>query len=131
MAWRDERPGEQLRLPLQLAIALSGRDRERLDPRVSVRCRERRASAVGRLPPPQGLESAGSAKVATCAVFAPLRPSDFQPRQPQRNSAGVVIPFSLPCLGSIAPSLAKYASTALPPATYAIQQGDLSDPGAA
>src|SRR5438128_8184187 len=93
MAWRDERPGVQLRLPLQPAIALSGRDRERLAPPVSVRCRERGASGVGRLPRLQGLESADSAKVATCAVVALPPPSDFLPRQPRRNSADVVIPF--------------------------------------
>jgi multidrug efflux pump subunit AcrB len=42
---------------------------------------------------PQDLESAGSTKVVTCAAFALLPPSDFPPRQPRRNSEGVVIPF--------------------------------------
>src|SRR6202166_3508212 len=120
MAWQDERPGEQLRLPLQPAIAPSGRVRERLDLRVSVRYRERGASGVARLPRPQGLESADSTKVVTCAAFALLPPSDFPPRRPRRNSADVVVPFSLLCLRSIAPSLTKYASTALPTAILAI-----------
>src|SRR2546422_4551115 len=39
-AWRDERPGVQLRLPLQPAIAPSARDRGRLDPQASVRDRK-------------------------------------------------------------------------------------------
>src|SRR4029077_17463477 len=98
MAWRDERPGVQLRLPLQPAIAPSGRVRERLGPPVSVRCRERCASGVERLPPPQGLESAGSTKVVTCVVFALPPPLDFPPPQPPRNSEDVVIPFPLPYL---------------------------------
>src|SRR5256885_16666913 len=98
MAWRDERPGVQLRLPLQPAIAWSGRDRERLDPPVSVRCRERCASAVGRRPRLQDPESAGSTKVVTCAGFALLPPSNFLPPQPRRNSGDVVIPFPLPRL---------------------------------
>src|SRR5438876_2483213 len=98
MAWRDERPGVQLWLPLQPAIALSGRDRERLDPPVSVRCRERCASAVGRRPRLQDLESAGSTKAVTCAVFALLLQSGFLPRQPRRNSEDAVIPSRLPCL---------------------------------
>src|SRR5229473_8166064 len=93
MAWRDERPGVQLHLPLQPAIALSGRDRERLDPPVSVRYRELFASGVGRPPRPQDLESADLAKVVTCAAFALLPPSDFPPRRPRRNSEDVVIPF--------------------------------------
>src|ERR1700676_2182453 len=97
MAWWDERPDEQLRLPLQSAIAPSGRDRERLDPQVSVRSRERDASGVGHLPPPQGLGSTDSTKVVTCAVFARLPPSNLRPRQPRRNSEYVVIPFPLPC----------------------------------
>src|SRR6202051_5181777 len=104
MAWRDERPGEQLRLPLQPAIAPSGRVRERLDLRVSVRYRERGVSRVAHLPRPQGLESADSTKVVTCSAFALLPPSDFPPRRPRRNSADVVVPFSLLCLRSIAPS---------------------------
>src|ERR1700722_2772000 len=74
MAWRDERRGEQLRLPLQPAIAPSGRVRERLDLRVSVRYRERGASAVARLLHAQGPESADSTKVVTCAAFAVLPP---------------------------------------------------------
>src|SRR6267143_580613 len=111
MAWRDELRGVQLRLPLQPAIALSGRDRERLDPPVSVRYRERCASAVGHGPRLQDPESAGSTKVVTCAVFALLRPSDFLPRQPRRNSEDVVIPFPLPCLRGIDASLTKYAPT--------------------
>src|SRR2546422_2702726 len=100
MVWRDQRPGVQLRLPLQPAIALSGRDRERLDPPVSVRCRELFASGVRYPPGPQDLESADSTKVATCAVFAVLPPSDFPSRQPRRSNEDVVIPFPLPCLGS-------------------------------
>src|SRR6266403_2482413 len=119
MACRDERPGVQLRLPHQPALAPSGRDRERLDPPVSVRYRERGASGVGRLARSQDLESADSTKVVTCAAFALLPPSDFPPRRPRRNSEDVVIPFPLPCLQSIAPSLTKYASTALPPARFA------------
>src|SRR5271156_5078906 len=110
MAWRDERPGEQLRLPLQPATAPSGRDRERLDLPVSVRCPERGVSRVAHLPRPQDLESADSTTVVTCAVFALPPPLDFPPRRPRRNSADVVIPFSLPCLQSIAPNLTKYAS---------------------
>src|SRR5258705_11469233 len=113
MACWDDRPGGQLPLPLQPAIAPSGRDRERLDLQASVRCRERCASGVGRLPRPQDPESAGSTKVARCAGFALLPPSDFPPRRPRRNTEDVVIPFSLPCMRSIAPSLTKYASTAL------------------
>src|SRR6266446_2129434 len=98
MAWRDERPGVQLRLPLQPAIAPSGRDRERLDPPVSVRCRERGASGVARLARSQDLESADLAKVVTCAVFALPLPLDFPPQQLRRNSEGVVVPFPLPYL---------------------------------
>src|SRR5713226_6258044 len=120
MALADERSGGQLRLPLRPAKALSGRGRERPDLPVSVRCRERGVSRVARLPRPQDLESADSAKVAMCVVFALLLPSDFLPRQPRRNSEDVVIPFPLPCLGSIANSLTKYASTALPQAVFAI-----------
>src|SRR6267143_1904223 len=114
MAWRGERPGVQLRLPRQPAIAPNGRDRERLDLPVSVRSRERGASGVARLPRPQGLESADSTKVVRCAAFALLPPSDFPPRRPPRNSEDVVIPFPPSCLRSIATSLTKYASTALP-----------------
>src|ERR1700680_5162444 len=114
MAWRDERRGVQLRLPLQPAIAPSGRDRERRGPPVSVRCRERCDSAVGHRSRLQGPESAGSTKVGTCAVFARLPPSDFPPRQPPQSSEDVVIPFPLPCLGSIDVSLTKYSPTALP-----------------
>src|SRR5580692_4225307 len=98
MAWRDEQPGVQLRLPPLPAPALSGRDRERLDPPVSVRCRELFASGVGCPPRPQDLESADSTKVATCAASAVLPPSGF-PRPPRRRSSeDVVIPFRLPCL---------------------------------
>src|SRR5713101_4667327 len=104
MAWRDERPGEQLRLPLLPAIAPSERDRERLDLPESVRYRGRGASGVARLPRPQGLESAGLGKVVTCAAFALLPPLDFPPRRPPRNSEDVVIPFPL------------HACEALPPA---------------
>src|SRR5216684_7938632 len=103
MAWRDERPGAQLQLPLQPALAPRGRDRGRLDPPVSVRYRELFASGVGRPPRPQDLESADLTKVVTCAAFALLPPSDFPPVRPRRNSADVVIPFSIPCLRSIAP----------------------------
>src|ERR1700730_16849447 len=98
MAWQDERPGERLRLPLHPAIAPSGHVRERLDLRVSVRYRERGASAVGCQSLPQGLESADSTKVVTCAAFALPPPSDFLPPQPRRSSEDVVIPFPLPML---------------------------------
>src|SRR5213593_4290169 len=120
MAWRDQRPGVQLRLPLQPVITLSGRDQERLDPPVSGRRRELFASEVGCPPRPQDLESADSTKAATCAAFAALPPSDFPSRKPRRSNEDVVIPFQLPCLGSIATSLTKYASTALPQAGSAI-----------
>src|SRR5712664_2230821 len=93
MAWGDERPGEQLRLPLLPAIAPSGRDRERFDLPVSVRCRERGVSRVAHLPRPQDLEFGDSTTVVTCAVFAPLLPLDFPPQQSQRNNEDVVIPF--------------------------------------
>src|ERR1700681_2499554 len=92
MALPDERPGVQLRLPLQPALVPRGRVRERLDLPLSVRCRERGASVVARLPRPQDLESADSMKVVTCAIFV-LPPSDCRPRQPRRNSEDVVIPF--------------------------------------
>src|ERR1700693_2493477 len=98
MAWRDEPPGVQLHLPLQPAIALSGRDRERLDPPVSARYRELFASGVRHPPRPQDLESAGSKKVAPCAAFAVLPASGFPRRQPRRSNEDVVIPFRLPCL---------------------------------
>src|SRR5579862_4987941 len=78
-AWWDERPGEQLRLPFQPALAPSGRVRERLGLPVSNRYRERGVSEVGYPPLPQGLESAGLAKAARCAAFAVLPPSDFLP----------------------------------------------------
>src|SRR6266852_5956571 len=120
MAWRDQRPGVQLRSPLQPVITLSGRDQEKCDPPVSGRHRELFASEVACPPRPQDLESADSTKVATCAEFAVLPPSDFPRRQPPRNNEDVVIPFRLPCLGSIAFSLTKYASTALPQAMFAI-----------
>src|SRR5258708_33931370 len=89
MAWRDERPGAQLQPPHPPAIALSGRDREMLDPPVSGRYRELFASRVGHRPRPQDLESADSGKVVTCAAFALLPPSDFRPRQPRRSSEEV------------------------------------------
>src|SRR5216684_535856 len=114
MALADERSGGQLRLPLRPAKALSGRGRERPDLPVSVRCRERGVSRVARLPRPQDLESADLAKVAMCAVFALPLPSDFLPRQPLRNSEDVLIPFPLPCLTGIAPSLTKYAASVRP-----------------
>src|ERR1700730_337704 len=98
MVWRDERPGVQLRLPLQPALAPRGRVRESLDLPASVRYLERGASGVARLPRPQDLESADSMKVATCAVFALLPPLDFPPRRLRRNNEDVVIPLPLPCL---------------------------------
>src|ERR1700756_5644983 len=93
MVWRDERPGVQLPLPFQLAIAMSGRDRERPGPPVSGRHRELFASEVGCPPRPQDLESADSTKAATCAAFAVLPPSGFPRRQPRRSSEDVVVPF--------------------------------------
>src|SRR5579862_5132788 len=120
MAWRDERPGVQLHPPLQPAIERSGRDRERCDPPVSGRSREVFGSAVQYPPRPQDLESADSTKVATCAAFAVLPPSGFPLPQPRRSSADVAIPFRLPCFGSIATSLTKYASTVPPIASFAI-----------
>src|SRR6266481_4023179 len=120
MAWRDEQPGVQLHPPLQPATAMSGRDRERRDPPVSGRYRELFASGVRYPPRPQDLESADSTKVATCAVFAVLPQSNFPSRLPRRSNEDVVIPFPPPCLGSIATSLTKYASTALPPPVFAI-----------
>src|SRR5277367_547295 len=55
----------------------------------------------------------------TCAVFFGPPQSDLLPRQPLRNSEGVVIPFPLPCFQSIGPSLSKYAAkTALPHPTW-------------
>src|SRR6266550_5908754 len=107
MAWQDERPGVQLRLPLQLAIEQSGRDRERRDPPVSGRYRELFASGVQYPLRLQDLEFADSTKVATCAGFAVLLPSGFPRRQPRRSSEDAVIPFVLPCSRSIAPSLTK------------------------
>src|SRR6266403_3716629 len=98
MACWDERPGEQLRLPLLPAIAPSEHDRERRDPPVSVRCRERDVSGVAHLAHPQDLESADSKKVVTCAVFAQLRLLDFPPRPLPRNNEDAATPFSLPCL---------------------------------
>src|SRR5271169_5375961 len=120
MAWRGERPGVQLRPPLQSATARSGRDRERRDPPASVRYRELFASGVVCQPRPQDLESAGSTKVVTCAAFAVLPLSDFLRRQPQRSNEDVVVPFPLPCLESIAASLTKYASKPLLQAVVAI-----------
>src|SRR5216684_8344323 len=98
MVYWDERPGEQLRLSRLLAIAPSARGRERPDPRASTRFREHGASGVALLVRSQDLESAGSRKVVTCAVFALLPPSDFLPPRPRRNSEGVVIPFLTPML---------------------------------
>src|SRR5580692_8834494 len=120
MACWDERQGVQLRLPLQPAIAPRGPDRGRLDPLVSVRYRELFASRVGHRPRSRDLESADSTRVATCAAFAVPPPSGFPRRQPRRSSADVAIPFRLPCFESIATSLTKYASTALPIASFAI-----------
>src|SRR5271168_3162423 len=110
MAWRGERPGVQRRLPPRHAKALSGRDREKLDPPASVRYRGLFASGVGRPPRFQDPGSAGSTRVVKCAVSALPPRSDFPPRRPPRNSEDVVIPFPPPCLQSIAPSLTKYAS---------------------
>src|SRR5882757_3524038 len=102
MAWRDERPAVQLDLPLQPATAMGGHDQERRDPPVSSRYRELFASEVRYPPRPQDLESADSTKVATYAAFSVPPPSDFPSRQPQRSNEDVVIPFRLPCFGSIA-----------------------------
>src|ERR1700751_3320843 len=115
MACLDERPGEQPRLPLLLAIAPNARDREKSDPPASTRFRAHGASGVARLVRSQGLESAGSRKVVTCAAAALLPRSDFLPPQPRRNSEGVVIPFPLPCLQSITASLTKYVANAARP----------------
>src|SRR5580692_8531315 len=120
MACWDERQGVQLRLPLQPAIAPRGPDRGRLDPLVSVRYRELFASRVGHRPRSQDLESADSTRVAMCAAFAVPPPSGFPRRQPQRSNEDVVIPFALPCLGSIDASLTKYAPTALLIASFTI-----------
>src|SRR5580704_10296923 len=98
MACWDERPGVQLALPLQPAIAPNARDQERLDPRASAQSRERGASAVGSLARSQDLESVDSTKAVTCAAFVLLPPSDFLPRRPLRNSGSAVIPFSAPML---------------------------------
>src|SRR6267154_6511114 len=98
MAWRDQRPGVQLHLPLQPATAMSGRDQERRDPPVSGRYHALFASGVGHPPRPQDLESADSTKVATCAGFAVLPPSDFPRRQQRRSNEDVVIPFPTPML---------------------------------
>src|SRR5258708_12737621 len=98
MAWRDERPGVQLRLPLLPAIALSGRDRERLDLPVLGRCRERCASGVGRPPRPQDLESAGSTRVVTCAPFPPLPRSDFLHLPPLLTTKDAVLQSPPPTL---------------------------------
>src|SRR5256885_5770097 len=98
MAWRDERPDVQLHLPLQPAITPTGRDQERRDPPVSGRYRGLFASGVRHPPRLQDLESADSTKVATCAAFAVLPPSDFPSRQPRRSNADVAIPFSIPML---------------------------------
>src|SRR5580693_3793843 len=121
MAWRDERTAEQLRWPLPSAQALCARARERFDPPASVRYRERGASGAEPLARAQDRESAGSAKVAMCAVPAGLPPSDSRLVPPQRNTEDVVIPFLLPCLKSIATSLTKYAGRSLRLAACAIQ----------
>src|ERR1700722_2642462 len=49
---------------------------------------------------------------ARCVVFAGPPQSNLPPRQPPRNSEGVVVPFPLPYLQSIGASLAKYAANA-------------------
>src|ERR1700720_1633462 len=113
MAWRDQRPGVQLRLPLNPAITLWGGGRERRAPPVSGRRRELFASEVGCPLRPQDLESADSTKAATCEEFAVLPPSGFPRRQPRRSIEDAAIPFVLPCSRSMAPSLTKYASAAL------------------
>src|SRR6201993_1991396 len=120
MVWRDERPGVQLPLPFQPATVMSGRDLEGRDPPVSVRYRELFVSGVRSPLRLQDLESADSTKVATCAAFAVLPPSGFPLRLPRRSNEDVVVPFPLPCLRSIAISLTKYASTALPIPRFAI-----------
>src|SRR5216684_6460073 len=120
MACLDERPGEQLRLPFQPAIGVLARDRGRFDPPVSGQRREPGVSRVACLSRPQDPESADSKMVVTCAGFAVLLPSGFPRRQPRRSSEDAAIPFVLLCLRSIAPSLTKYASTALPTASFAI-----------
>src|ERR1700719_5120667 len=97
MASPDERSRVQLSLPLQPAIGPSGRDRERFDPPVSARCRERRALGVGHRLHLRAPGSAGSTTVVTYAVFALLRRSRFPPRPRQRNSEGVAARFPLPC----------------------------------
>src|SRR5260370_4624299 len=88
----DERRVGRLRPPFQPAIPPGGGDRGGLAPPVSVGCRERGVSGVAHPPRPQDLESADLAKVVTCAAFALLPRTDFPPRRPQRNNAGVVIP---------------------------------------
>src|ERR1700735_3855693 len=98
MSGEDERPGVQLALPLQPAIAPNARDRERLDPPASAQSLERGVSAIGSLARSQDLEFADSTKAVTCAAFVLLPPSDFLPRRPRRNSGSAVIPFSAPML---------------------------------
>src|SRR5216684_4138562 len=98
MALPDERSGEQSRLPPRPAKALSGRDPEKLDPPVSIRCRELGVSEVRRQSLPQDLGSADSRKAVTCGVFSSLPPSGSRPRRPQRNSVGVVVPIPTPML---------------------------------
>src|SRR5258708_33463508 len=107
-------------MPFPRGRAKRGGGGEGRDPPVSIRCRERGASGVGRLPRPQDRESAGSTKVETYATFALLPRSDFPRRRPRQNSEGVVIPWPLPCIWSIAPSVTKYASTARPQGRFAI-----------
>src|SRR5439155_21679697 len=127
MVWQDGRPAVQLRLPLQPALARLGRDRGRLVPRLLVRCREHYGTAVGRLFRPQDLESADSARVATCAGFVPP-PSGFPPPRLRQNNEDVLIPFPLPCLPGIGPSLTKYGSTAqLHNLINIIEYSDISD----
>src|ERR1700728_1187849 len=103
MAWRGERPAAWLRLPLPPARGASGRGRERFDPQVSVRSRERDASAAGRLTRSQDLESGDSTTVVTCVASALPPASGFRLRRLPRNSEDVVIPFPLP-----SPMLARH-----------------------
>src|ERR1700722_13259879 len=92
MAFLVERPGEQLRLPLQPATAQCGHDQGTLYLLGSVQCRERGVSKVARRLRPQDLESADSKKVVMCAVFAPPLPLDFPFLRPRRSSEDAVIP---------------------------------------
>src|SRR5258707_15351113 len=94
----ERQRGVQFGLPHHPEPARGGCEGKKRDPPVSVRCRERGASGVGRLARSQDLESADSTKVVTCAVFALPPSSDFPPQQLPRNSVGAVIPLPLPCL---------------------------------